>query len=73
LTCDDDFSSGAGLTGAGHDRSQIVRIIGDPNGLQMLAGLSHPYQHRPASVQIHPDDLLSLVSSTHRGLLESLA
>ena len=35
-------------------------------------GLGHPHQHRPAPMQIHPDDLPTLVRFAHRGLLESM-
>ena len=38
----------------------------------VLAGLGHPHQHRPAPMQIHPDDLLARVLFAHRGLLESM-
>jgi len=31
------------------------------------------WQHRPAPMQIHPDNLRSCVRSAHRGLLESMA
>ena len=40
-----------------------VRVVADPHRLQMLAGLGHPHQHRPAPMQIHPHDLLTLVAS----------
>jgi pimeloyl-ACP methyl ester carboxylesterase len=35
------------LARARHDLAQILRIVADPSGLQYLAGLGHPHQHRP--------------------------
>ena len=60
------------LAGAGHHLPQVLRVVGDPHRLQPLAGLGHPHQHRPAPMQIHPDDLPSRVCFAHRGLLESM-
>ena len=37
-----------GVPGAGHHRPQVLRIVADPGGLQQLAVLGHPHQHRPA-------------------------
>src|SRR6476660_8304869 len=54
------------LAGAGHHLGQVPRIVGDPHRLQMLAGFGHAYQHRSASMQIHADDLSSLVCFAHR-------
>ena len=53
------------LTGAGHHLPQVLAVVGDPHRLQKLAGVGHPHQHRPAPVQIHSDDLPSLVCSAH--------
>ena len=37
---------------------------------RLLTGLGHPHQHRPAPMQIDPDELPSLVRFAHRGLLD---
>jgi hypothetical protein len=47
---------------------QPLGVVDDPHRLQTLAGLGHPHHHRPAPVQINPDELLT-VTLTHRGLL----
>ncbi len=41
----------------------------NPYRLQMFAGLAHPHQHRPTSMQIHTDKLPTLIEFAHRGLL----
>lgn len=41
----------------------------NPHRLQVLTTLSHPHQHRPAPMQIHPPDLPTHIHFTHRGLL----
>ena len=44
-----------------------IRTVSQP-----LPGLGHPHQHRPAPMQIDPDELPDPRTSAHRGLLESM-
>jgi Recombinase/Recombinase zinc beta ribbon domain len=55
------------LPGPGDLPAQFWRAVGDPGGLQPPAILSHPDQHRPSAVQVHPDDLPAVVCFRHRG------
>jgi hypothetical protein len=44
------------LTGPGHHRGQPLPVVDDPDGLQRLAGLGRPHQHRTTPVQVDTDD-----------------
>ena len=53
-----------------HRHRQRHRIIVDPRHLQHLAGVVHPNDHRPATMQINTDILLL---AFHQGFLPSLS
>ena len=55
-----------GLPSLGHHRSQPLPVVEDPHRLQVLTGLGHPHDHRPAPMQIDTHDLLSCVRFAHR-------
>jgi hypothetical protein len=55
------------LAGAGHHGGQPIDVIDDANGLETFACLGHPDQHRPPAMQIHTDELPTLVLFAHKG------
>jgi hypothetical protein len=54
----------AGLADLGGQRG---RLVGDPHGVQHLAGVGHPHDHRPAPVQIDTHNLAAVVVCVHEG------
>ena len=48
-------------TGLSDLASQRQRVVHDPPGLQVLAGLGLAHDHRPSPVQINPDELPAVI------------